>query len=60
MSKEQLMELEEKKRKLLVETYRMKQENPHMSPVGLEMEMYRAMMKEIREITTRIQIAVEA
>ena len=60
MSKEQLMELEEKKRKLLVETYRMKQENPHMSPVSLEMEMYCAMMTEIRDITSRIQLAAEA
>ena len=60
MSKEQLMELEEKKRKLLVETYRMKQENPHMSPVSHEMEMYRALMTEIREITSRIQLAAEA
>ena len=60
MSREQLMELEETKRELLVETYRMKQANPHMSPVSLEMEMYRAMMTEIREITARIQMAAEA
>lgn len=57
MSREQILELEEVKRGLLVQAYRMKQEHPHMSPVGLEMEMYTALMAEIREITSRIQIA---
>lgn len=57
MSREQILELEEVKRSLLVQAYRMKQEHPHMSPVGLEMEMYTALMAEIREITSRIQIA---
>ena len=36
MSREQLLELEDMKRGLLVQAYRMKQECPHMSPVGLE------------------------
>ena len=57
MSREQILELEEVKRSLLVQAYRMKQEHPHMSPVGLEMEMYTALMAEFREITSRIQIA---
>lgn len=60
MSKEQLLELEENKRSLLVQAYRMKQEHPHMSPVGLEHEMYAAIMAEIREITARIQKFAEA
>ncbi len=60
MSKEQLLELEDVKRNLLVQAYRMKQEHPHMSPVGLEMEMYSALMAEVREITTRIQRSAEA
>ncbi len=60
MSKEQLLELEDVKRNLLVQAYRMKQEHPHMSPVGLEMEMYSALMAEVKEITTRIQRSAEA
>ena len=44
MSREQLLELEDVKRSLLVQAYRMKQEHPHMSPVGIEMEMYSALM----------------
>ena len=44
MSREQLLELEDMKRGLLVQAYRMKQECPHMSPVGLEHEMYVAIM----------------
>lgn len=60
MSREQLLELEENKRSLLVQAYRMKQEHPHMSPVGLEHEMYAAIMAEIREITARIQKFAEA
>lgn len=51
MSREQIWELEENKRSLLRQAYRMKQECPHMSPVGLEYEMYAAIMKEVREIT---------
>jgi hypothetical protein len=38
----------------------MKQEHPHMSPVGIEMEMYSALMAEVKEITTRIQMSAEA
>ena len=38
----------------------MKQEHPHMSPVGLEYEMYAAIMKEVREITARLQLSAEA
>ena len=60
MSKEQLLELEDLKRSLLVETYQMRQANPHMSPVSLEMEMYRAMLAEIKDITARIQMSAEA
>ena len=33
MSREQLLELEDVKRSLLVQAYRMKQEHPHMSPL---------------------------
>ena len=55
MSREQIWELEENKRSLLRQAYRMKQECPHMSPVGIEMEMYSALMAEVKEITTRIQ-----
>ena len=55
MSREQIWELEENKRSLLRQAYRMKQECPHMSPVGLEYEMYAAIMKEVREITARLQ-----
>ena len=50
MSREQLLELEDVKRSLLVQAYRMKQEHPHMSPVGIEMEMYSALMAEVKEI----------
>ena len=57
MSREQLLELEDVKRSLLVQAYRMKQEHPHMSPVGIEMEMYSALMAEVKEITTRIQMS---
>ena len=62
MSREQLLELEDMKRGLLVQAYRMKQECPHMSPVGLEHEMYvySALMAEVKEITTRIQMSAEA
>ena len=67
MSREQIWELEENKRSLedvkrslLVQAYRMKQEHPHMSPVGLEYEMYAAIMKEVREITARLQLSAEA
>lgn len=60
MSREQLWELENVKRGLLVQAYRMKQEHPHMSPVGLEMEMYSALMAEVREITARIQRCAES
>ncbi len=55
MGQEQLLELEESKRKLLVQAYRMKQEHPHMSPVGIEYEMYRSIMRDVQEITARIQ-----
>ena len=54
MSREQLLELEDVKRSLLVQAYRMKQEHPHMSPVGI------ALMAEVKEITTRIQMSAEA
>ena len=60
MSREQLLELEYVKRSLLVQAYRMKQEQQHMSPVGIEMEMYSALMAEVKEITTRIQMSAEA
>lgn len=60
MSREQLLELEDVKRSLLVQAHRMKQEHPHMSPVGIEMEMYSALMAEVKEITTRIQMSAEA
>lgn len=60
MSREQLGQLEESKRSLLIQAYRMKQENPHMSPVGIECEMYKAILKEIKEITARIQMFAEA
>ena len=60
MSREQLLELEDVKRSLLVHAYRMKQEHPHMSPGGIEMEMYSALMAEVKEITTRIQMSAEA
>jgi hypothetical protein len=59
MSREQLLELEEIKRGLLVQAYRMKQEHPHMSPVGLEYEMYMSIMAEVREITSRTQRSAE-
>ena len=38
MSREQIWELEENKRSLLRQAYRMKQECPHMSPVGRDYE----------------------
>lgn len=60
MSREQLLELEDVKRSLLVQAYCMKQEHPHMSPVGIEMEMYSALMAEVKEITMRIQMSAEA
>lgn len=60
MSREHLFELEESKRILMVQAYRMKQEHPHMSPVGLEYEMYAAIMREIRDITANIQKFAEA
>lgn len=60
MSIEQIWELEENKRVLLKQAYRMKQENPHMSPVGIEQEMYVAIMTELQEITARLQMAAEA
>ena len=60
MSRVQLLELEDVKRSLLVQAYRMNQEHPHMSPVGIEMEMYSALMAEVKEITTRIQMSAEA
>lgn len=60
MSREQLLEMEEIKRSLLIQAYRMKQENPHMSPVGLEHEMYTAIMNEIQEITAKLQRFAEA
>lgn len=60
MSTEQLWELEEVKSRLLRQAYRMKQECPHMSPVGLESEMYATIMAEIRDITSRIQRSAEA
>lgn len=60
MSREQIWELEENKRSLLKQAYRMKQENPHMSPVSLEREMYMAIMAEVQEITLRLQRVAEA
>lgn len=60
MSREQIWELEENKRSLLKQAYRMKQEHPHMSPVGIEHEMYLAIMTEVREITARLQRSAEA
>ncbi|MFR4350113.1 MAG: aminotransferase class-III [Roseburia sp.] len=60
MSREQIWELEESKRSLLKQAYRMKREHPHMSPVGLEQEMYLAIMAEVREITARLQRSAEA
>ena len=60
MSKEQLLELEDVKRNLLVQAYRMKQDHPHMAPVGLEMEMYSALMAELKDTTTPIQRSAEA
>lgn len=60
MSREQIWELEEIKRTLLKQAYRMKQENPHMSPVGIEYEMYGTIMRELQEITARLQMVAEA
>ncbi len=59
MSREQIWELEENKLALLKQAYRMKQENPHMSPVGIEREMYMAIITELQEITTRLQMVAE-
>lgn len=59
MSREQIWELEESKLALLKQAYRMKQENPHMSPVGIEREMYMAIITELQEITTRLQMVAE-
>lgn len=60
MSREQIWELEENKLSLLKQAYRMKQEHPHMSPVGLEREMYVAIMSEVQEITAKLQRTAEA
>lgn len=60
MSREQLLELEESKRKLLMQAYKMKQERPHMSPVGIEYEMYASIMAEVQEITSHLQRFAEA
>ena len=60
MSREQIWELEENKRSLLRQAYRMKQECPQMSPGGLEYELYAASLKEVREITARLQLSAEA
>ena len=60
MSREKMMQLEENKRSLLRQAYRMKQECPHMSPVGLEYEMYRSIMSEVADITARLQRFSEA
>ena len=60
MSTEQIWKLEENKRSLLKQAYRMKQECPHMSPVGLEYEMYVSILAEVQEITARLQRTVEA
>ncbi len=60
MSREQLWELEENKRSLLKQAYRMKQECPHMSPVGLQHELYVSILSEVREITARIQSYAKA
>lgn len=60
MSREQIWELEENKRSLLKQAYKMKQECPHMSPVGIEYEMYAAIMAEVQEITARLQRSAEA
>lgn len=60
MSREQLLEMEENKRSLLIQAYRMKRECPHMSPVGIEYRMYADIMAEVQEITRRIQKFAEA
>ena len=60
LNREQILELEESKRSLLKQAYRMKQEHPHMSPVGIEREMYGTIMKEVQEITNRLQRTAEA
>lgn len=60
MSREQLWELEENKRVLLKQAYRMKQECPHMSPVGLQHELYVSILSEVQEITARIQSYAKA
>ena len=38
----------------------MKQECPHMSPVGLQHELYVSILSEVREITARIQSYAKA
>ena len=45
---------------MLNQAFSMKVETPHMSPVGLEREMYVAIMAEVQEITTKLQMAAEA
>ena len=60
MDRKQLLELEEAKKELLVLAYRMKREHPHMSPVGIETEMYASLMAEISDINSRIQMSAEA
>lgn len=60
MSREKMMQLEENKRSLLRQAYRMKKECPHMSPVGLEYEMYLSIMSEVADITARLQRFSEA
>ena len=60
MSREQIWELEENNRRQLRQAYRMNHERPHMSPVGLEYEMYAAFMKQERDITARLQLSAEA
>lgn len=56
MEREQILELENTKADLLRQTYRMRIEHPHMSPVSLEKEMYTALMLEIEQITKQLQL----
>ena len=56
MEREQILELENTKAGLLRQTYRMRIEHPHMSPVSLEQEMYTALMLEIEQITKQLQL----
>ena len=58
MSREQLLELEDMKRGLLVQAYRMKQECPHMSPVDLEYE--KKLLWQRCRYCARIQRSAEA